>query len=163
MSDERDWEAEFAAITANWNPHEETGPTLTSDRNDIREAPQQETTRRQPAARPISLQRDARTHPGVQRFDGELFGQQPASEDDAPFIPPTPAPLNWSDPSLVIMLAALVIGPMWLGFLLFWNRDSSPLAWGSAAGITLLGFVLAVARQPRSREDQPNDDDGARV
>lgn len=78
------------------------------------------------------------------------------------FVEPDPRPLDLSDPSVVIMVAALVLGPLWLVYLVFFHRDAPTLWWAAGAGVTVAGFVLAVVRQPRSR-DEDDPDDGARV
>lgn len=86
----------------------------------------------------------------------------PELEDDDDFVPPEPTPLDSDDPATIVMLGCLVLGPLWLLYLLFFDRNAATLWWSLAALITAAGFVMAVARQPKSR-DEDDDDDGARV
>lgn len=87
-------------------------------------------------------------------------GLEPDADD---FVPPEPAGLDMDDPHATIMIAALVLGPLWLMYLLLFDRYASLLWWALAIGVTVAGFGLAVARQPKSRDDEDPSDDGARV
>lgn len=78
------------------------------------------------------------------------------------FVPPDPRPIDASDPHTVIMIGALIGGPFWLLYLLFFDRQASDLWWAAACGIFIAGFVMAVARQPKAR-DEDDPDDGARL
>lgn len=64
-------------------------------------------------------------------------------EDDGVdgFVEPDPKPLDVSDPSVVIMVAALVLGPLWLVYLVFFHRDAPTLWWAAGTGVTVAGFV----------------------
>ena len=84
-------------------------------------------------------------------------------DDSADFIPPEPAAFESDDPATVIMVVSLIVGPLWLMYLLFFHRYASAIWWGMAVGFTVLGFALAVTRQPKSVEERDPDDDGARV
>lgn len=166
---ERDWDAEFADITSRLGdglgqerPHDavrsvvepsRTPDELGQERSDTG-SPEGDGT-----AVPgfMSQWRIPDPSPDVESPPVELTW----GEDD--FVPPPPAPIDTSDPALVIMIAALVLGPLWLLYLLFFDREAAALWWGAAGGLTVLGFGLAVARQPRSRDEDDLDDDGARV
>lgn len=92
--------------------------------------------------------------------DATDHGWPTAEHDD--FVPPNPPPLETDDPATVVMVAALVLGPLWACYLLFFDRTAATLWWSCAITLTLVGFAMAVARQPKSRDDESNDD-GARV
>lgn len=83
--------------------------------------------------------------------------------DEEPFVPPEPAPFETGDPASVIMLACFVLGPVWLLYLTLFDREAATLWWLVAAGLLVGGFALAVARQPKNRDEHDDDDDGARV
>lgn len=179
--DNRDWDAEFLAITAHLNddidapsaaPVHET-PSDADATNDA--ATNTDDTASKDADSGSGHLGEAT--PGALRFNPQWrmpnhaqhmasSGQAPEAADDADvdddFVEPEPEPIDWADPYTGIMVGALVLGPLWLIYLVFFHRDASTLTWLVGVGVFVAGFVMAVLRQPHSR-DEDDDDDGARV
>ncbi|GAB3584762.1 hypothetical protein [Calidifontibacter terrae] len=83
-------------------------------------------------------------------------------DHDPGFTPPPPAPLP-KDEMFWVTIGALVVGPLWLLYLFFFDRYTSGFWWAVAAGVFFAGVLLLVFRQPANRDDQDPDDDGARL
>ncbi|WP_050669267.1 hypothetical protein [Luteipulveratus halotolerans] len=82
-------------------------------------------------------------------------------EDDGTYEPPPPQPLPAGDLHFWAILAGLVGGPLWLLYLFLLDRMAKPMWWVLACATTAAGVVLLILRQPHSREDQDDHDDGA--
>ncbi|RNI24413.1 hypothetical protein [Flexivirga caeni] len=82
-------------------------------------------------------------------------------EDDT-FVPAPPQPLPSSDEDLGFwtMLGCLIGGPLWLLYLLFFDRYAQSLWWVLACAVFVAGVVQLIMRSPKNRDDDP-DDDGA--
>lgn len=78
------------------------------------------------------------------------------------FTPPTPAPLP-SDEMFWVTMGCLVIGPIWLLYLFFFDRYVSGFWWALASCVFFAGILLLVFRQPANRDDQDPNDDGAKL
>ena len=176
--DDRDWDAQFDEIISHLDlPHP---PGLPAARHVVVDPAPVSESLRQSSTMPVPAEGDTvetlPPHKSLPR--PEVFTQAPTHivlaqgrrrgaaleydlNDD--FVPPEPAPIDTDDPSLVIMLLALIIGPVWLLYLLFADRYANLVWWFAAVAITLTGFALAVARQPKSRDEDDPEDDGARV
>lgn len=80
------------------------------------------------------------------------------------YEPPPPAPLPAGDLSFWGALAGLVAGPLWLLYLVFFDRYARTIWWVLACLLFVAGFALLVLRQPRSRDDDWDDEvDGAEL
>ena len=82
-------------------------------------------------------------------------------EDDGTYEPPPPQPLPAGDLHFWGIVAGLVGGPLWLLYLFLLDRMAKPMWWVLACATTAAGVVLLILRQPHSREDQDDNDDGA--
>lgn len=78
------------------------------------------------------------------------------------FVPPVEPDLP-SDEGFWVTLACLVVGPLWLLYLFFFDRYAAALWWVLAAGVCFAGMALMVLRQPKNRDDDDPFDDGARL
>ncbi|WP_226344925.1 hypothetical protein [Agilicoccus flavus] len=90
----------------------------------------------------------------------------PAEDDEGEFVPPTPAPLPRGDLTFWGALLGLVVGPIWLLYLVVAQPYGSRLTMLLAVLLTVGGFGLLVSRLPRRRaseDDDENGDDGAVV
>lgn len=84
-------------------------------------------------------------------------------EDNEPdFVPPEPEPLP-QDEMFWVTLALLVVGPLWFLYLFFFDRYAATLWWVLALTMSFAGVAMLVLRQPRNREHEDPDDDGARL
>lgn len=158
---DRDWDAEFDAITRHLRP---TPGTPLGD-SEVRPATRHTFEHgfdtgddEQVPATPPTRPDDSPGEPGA--FVADPVRDPALDVDD--FVPPEPRPVDVGDPATVVMLGCLALGPLWLLYLLFFDRTAATLWWGTALAVTGAGFVMVVARQPKSR-DEDDDDDGARV
>lgn len=78
---------------------------------------------------------------------------------DEEFEPPDLADLPEEDVQLWVIIGALVGGPLWVAYLLFFDPYAGWLWWALACALIATGLVMLVLRQPWSRD--PGDDDGA--
>lgn len=86
------------------------------------------------------------------------------SEQDADFTPPTPAPLPRGELTFWAALIGLVVGPVWLLYLVMAQPHGSRIPMALAVLLIVGGFVALVARSPRRRRDREDTgDDGAVV
>lgn len=83
-------------------------------------------------------------------------------DDEEGFDPPpvSPLPSPASDWPFYLALGGLVLGPLWLIWLVVASPTERSLMW-LAGGLTVVGFITVVARQPRDRD--PDEGDGAQV
>lgn len=180
---ERDWEAEFAEIAARLRadergqdasaatPRRSAAHELLADAEAATEEPPSEQVTRARPAPPASAVPGFRQQwrvPDAQPADGEradVAEEETDREvaDDGDFVPPQPDPLDTDDPGALVMLGCFVIGPLWLLYLLLFDRSAATIWWSAGALLTLAGFVLAVARQPKNRDEDDPSDDGARL
>lgn len=84
-------------------------------------------------------------------------------DDEGSYEPPAPAPLPRDDFQFWAICGALIGGPLWLIYLFAFDRETRPLWWILACGLSVLGLVLLVLRQPANRDDLDPFDDGARL
>lgn len=89
-------------------------------------------------------------------------GPQIIDQHEPEFVPPEPSPLP-SDEGFWVTVGCLVVGPLWLLYLFFFDRYAATLWWVLALAIMLVGGVLLVVRQPKNREEDDPFDDGARL
>lgn len=87
----------------------------------------------------------------------------PMLEDDGHFEPPAPEPLPAGDLHFWAILGSLIGGPLWLLYLLFFDRYARPMWWLMACGVCVAGVVMLIMRQPANRDDFDEYDDGARL
>lgn len=162
----RDWDAEFEAITEQLRPAADAAWAEPETRPATRH-----TFDHGFETRAEESHRDSTELPAPRaRIQGEAapsettagLREAPPFEGADDFVPPDPEPIDTGDPATVIMLGCLVLGPLWLLYLLFFDRAAATLWWSTALALTCAGFVMAVARQPKAR-DEDDDDDGARV
>ena len=85
----------------------------------------------------------------------------PDDPDDEEYVPPPPRPLPTGDLGFWGALIGLIGGPLWLVYLAV-TQNGSRLTIGAAVAMTVAGFAIIVARQPR-RGQREDDDDGAVV
>ena len=86
-----------------------------------------------------------------------------ADLDDEHFEPGPTAPLPpQEDLQFWGIIVGLVAGPLLLLWLVLFRPDVSDWWTFGALGLTVMGFVLLVMRQPQSR-DEDDPDNGARV
>lgn len=84
-----------------------------------------------------------------------------AAEPDTGYEPPTPEPIDVSDPFRVSAWVATIGGPIaLLAFAIFWPA-APPLVWIACLVLAVVGGVALAWRLPRHRRDP--DDDGAVV
>lgn len=171
----RDWDAEFEAIAKHLRPHTDDATPDSSSRPASRQTFEHgfdTSTGGAPSDQAVPGFRAQWRLPNDDEPPTSSFEEPaaPASQsdrdallddEDDTFVPPEPQPFDADDPSTGIMLGFLVVGPLWLLYLLFFDRNAATLWWSIAAAMSFAGFVMLVARQPKSRED--DDDDGARV
>jgi hypothetical protein len=105
--------------------------------------------------------------PGADAVDGtdarERPGASSADDDDEHFEPGPTAPLPpQEDIHFWGIVVGLVGGPLLLLWLVIFRPDVSDWWVLGALGLTVMGFVLLVLRQPHSR-DEDDPDNGARV
>lgn len=179
---ERDWDAEFAEIAdrlGGLSSDDVDAPSRTSANRthfdapdaplvDRFEVPVESSQEERPATDVVSS-RAASSHGVVQQPAEPLVvapahtAPEPENDDPGPaFVPAPPRPLEADDPATVIMIGALIGGPLWLVVLTVFDREAGAFWWMLAGLTVVLGLGLAIARQPRSR-DEDDDDDGARV
>lgn len=171
---DRDWDAEFDEITSHLTPRPDAsrpasrqtfGPALDAGVPGFRESWRLPDESMPTKAMDPSESTSRPPEPDAPAI-GAIPPPAPIDSDemtaDEDFVPPTPPPLETDNPATVIMLAALVLGPLWACYLLFFDRTAPTLWWSCAVAITLTGFVMAVVKQPKSR-DEDSEDDGARV
>lgn len=182
MSD-RDVDAEFADIVARWDevdslpdaPATTDSPATTDDTDTTGTAttgvnPPLQPTVNPPPTRPFVVWRGAE-QPGPTAADADA---EPAPDpvelrdlrdvdDDEHFEPGPTAPLPpQEDLQFWGIIVGLVAGPLGLLWLVLFRPNVSDWWTLGALGLTVLGFVLLVMRQPHARrEDDP--DNGARV
>lgn len=160
----RDWDAEFEAITQQLRPTADASGADPDVRPATRHTFEHGFDSRPDEAPQVASELSA---PRAST-EGETIPssahrhEEPALEDAEDFVPPDPEPIDSGDPATVVMLGCLVLGPLWLLYLLFFDRTAATLWWSAALALTCAGFVMAVARQPKTR-DEDDDDDGARV
>lgn len=78
------------------------------------------------------------------------------------YQPPEPEPLPAGDLGFWGALLGTIGGPLFLLYLVFFDRDARPLTWFLGGAVTVAGLVLIVLRQPERRSDDWDDDvDGA--
>lgn len=88
----------------------------------------------------------------------------PPDPDDEDYVPPPPRPLPTSgDLGFWAALFGLVAGPLWLIYIAVADPGGSRLAVGLALALTVGGFAIVVARLPRGRRDDADDDDDGAV
>lgn len=90
----------------------------------------------------------------------------PDDDEEDDYVPPPPAPLPQGDLSFWGALTGLVVGPIWLLYLVVAQPDGSRFPMLLAVGVTVAGFALLVSRLPSRRRGDPDDpdaDDGAVV
>jgi hypothetical protein len=189
MSD-RDVDAQFADIIAHWDdvaPLPErgpdapqtneppAGPVSLEDLDDVDDAPRSVPGQGDvpPAVRPsgvnpspladsIPVWRGATSGAGVGRpaADASVSG---ADDEDEHFQPGPTAPLPpQEDIHFWGIVVGLVAGPLLLLWLVIFRPDVSDWWVIASLGLTVMGFVLLVLRQPHAR-DEDDPDDGARV
>lgn len=107
-----------------------------------------------PPAPPVPFQVPAQWRAGT--------GPSIVEEQDEEFVPPVPPDLP-SDEGFWVTLACLVIGPLWLLYLFFFDRYAATLWWVLAIGVCFAGMALMVLRQPKNRDEDDPHDDGARL
>lgn len=89
-------------------------------------------------------------------------GPSIVDEQEPEFEPPVPAELP-TDEGFWVTLACLVLGPLWLLYLFFFDRYAASLWWVLASGVFVAGIAMLVLRQPANRDDEDPFDDGARL
>jgi len=139
--DETDWNAPEAVEDAGDHPTDETEPE--PDRKD------------EPPASPLAeLPAQWRMPPSG---SASLL-----DDDDETFVPapPRPLPSGEEDLGFWTMLGCLVGGPLWLLYLLFFDRYAQSLWWVLACALFVAGVVQLIMRSPKNHDDDP-DDDGA--
>lgn len=158
---ERDWDAEFNDIVGRIQL-EAGSNDLPASRRVVGQPPTFDAGSQQ--AEPAHETESNEAVPGFrsQWRVPDVIADEDENEDADDFVPPDPEPLDSDDPATIVMIAALVVGPLWLLYLLFFDRYAAWLWWSLAALVTVTGFVLAIARQPQSR-DEEDPDEGARV
>lgn len=78
------------------------------------------------------------------------------------YQPPEPDPLPAGDLGFWGALLGTVGGPLFLLYLVFFDREARPLWWVLGGVITITGLTLIVLRQPDRRDNDWDDDvDGA--
>lgn len=187
MSD-RDVDAQFADIIAHWDDvaplpergpdapqtnERPTGPVAPEGGGDVDEAPPapSEPGDVPPPVRPLGVNpspltgsipvwRGATSGSGVGRPDASA---PDADDEDEHFRPGPTAPLPpQEDVHFWGIVVGLVAGPMLLLWLVIFRPDVSDWWVIASLGLTVMGFVLLVLRQPRNR-DHDDPDNGARV
>jgi hypothetical protein len=188
MSD-RDVDAEFADIIARWDdvaslpdpaggpaasdPEAEPGPGRTTTADDAPQGlapgvnPPLRSNTNPPPTRPFVVWRGAEVpepEPGEEVPDPvELRDLADVDDEDEHFEPGPTAPLPpQEDLQFWGIIVGLVAGPLLLLWLVLFRPDVSDWWTLGALGLTILGFVLLVMRQPLSR-DEDDPDNGARV
>lgn len=176
MSD-RDVDAEFADIVARWDEVESLPDQPAASAPEVTDGPG--TT---PAAAPgvnpplRSSTNPPPTRPFVVWRGAEIPEPQPGDEapdpvelrdlsdlDDEHFEPGPTAPLPpQEDLQFWGIIVGLVAGPILLLWLVLFHPNVSSWWTMGALGLTIMGFVLLVLRQPHSR-DEDDPDNGARV
>ncbi|WP_420113917.1 hypothetical protein [Pseudactinotalea sp.] len=84
----------------------------------------------------------------------------PEDELDEHFDPPEPESLTSADPIKVLAWTGAIAGPVCLMLVVIFWTTAPAIVWLTVLAVTLLGWVVAILRLPRSRND---DDDGAVV
>lgn len=188
MSD-RDVDAQFADIIAHWDdvaPLPDRGPDAPQTNEppvDGPPAPPSGSGQAAPPARPFGVNPSPlRENPsplgeGIPVWRGATSGPVPghtddtvahdgndADDEDEHFHPGPTAPLPpQEDLHFWGIVVGLVAGPLLLLWqVIFHGSDISTWWVLGALGLTVMGFVLLVLRQPNSR-DEDDPDDGARV
>jgi len=94
---------------------------------------------------------------------GARDGSEASDDEDEHFHPGPTAPLPpQEDLHFWGIVVGLVAGPLLLLWLVIFRPDVSNWWVLASLGLTVMGFVLLVLRQPKSR-DEDDHDDGARV
>lgn len=166
---QRDWDAEFEAITKNISlsqtaakspvtPVERWEDSLEERRQRTADSEQQGV----PGFRDQWRIDDAPQPESGWRQYSLADAAEDDTEDDA-FVPPEPTPLHEHDSPTIVMIGSLVVGALWLLYLALFDRYTSMLWWFLACALIVVGFVMAVARQPKHRDDNDEFDDGARL
>ncbi len=88
---------------------------------------------------------------------------RPEPEPEEDFHPAPPAPLPRNDLGFWGATIGVVVGPLWLIFLVVTDPYGSRLLMGLALALTLGGLALIVARLPSRSLRDDDDDDGAVV
>lgn len=84
----------------------------------------------------------------------------PADELDEHFEPPEPDPITSADPIRLLAWTGAIAGPICLMLVVMFWSAAPAIVWLTLLTVTVLGWVVAILRLPRSRND---DDDGAVV
>jgi hypothetical protein len=101
--------------------------------------------------------------PGRTDGDAGARDRNDADDEDEHFHPGPTAPLPpQEDLHFWGIVVGLVAGPLLLLWLVIFRPDVSNWWVLASLGLTVMGFVLLVLRQPKSR-DEDDPDDGARV
>lgn len=186
MSD-RDVDAEFADIIARWDevqalpdtPRDPAGTTTDLEPGADPTAPGEASSGLSPGVNPPlrSNTNPPPTRPFVVWRGAELPEPEPGEEapdpvelrdlsdldDEEHFEPGPTAPLPpQEDLQFWGIIVGLVAGPLVLLWLVLFRPDVSDWWTFGALGLTVMGFVLLVMRQPHAR-DEDDPDNGARV
>ncbi|HET8600304.1 MAG TPA: hypothetical protein VFL99_08260 [Segeticoccus sp.] len=175
-----DLDAQFAEIVAHWNdptaepPAADRGSPGTSAGGDgagdgagdgvtgvnpppyIARIPP---ARREPPAAPAP---DSTPDPPLEPPLEPAWRGYEVDDEEEHFVPPPPRPLPAGDLSFWGILVGLLGGPLLLLYLAFFDRSAGSLWVAAGLALTIGGFALLVARQPR-RRDEDDDDTGAQV
>lgn len=84
----------------------------------------------------------------------------PPEEPEESFEPPEPEPLGSADPIKLLAWTGALAGPIALMLVVMLWPSAPAIVWLTLLAVTLVGWGVAIARLPRSRND---DDDGAVV
>ncbi|GAB2602051.1 hypothetical protein [Pseudactinotalea suaedae] len=84
----------------------------------------------------------------------------PPDELDEAFQPPEPAPLGTADPIRLLAWTLAIAGPILLLLVVLAWPSAPAIVWLTLLAVTVVGWGVAFARLPRSRDD---GDDGAVV
>lgn len=163
-----DVDRRFAEIIAHWDDPATEPPAGAGGRGDasgvnppphvVRMPPRVEPTAPPatppPATRPPAQPTPPPTDPGWRGYE--------VADEEEHFVPPPPRPLPAGDLSFWAIIVGLLGGPLLLLYLAFFDQGAGSLWVAAGLAMTVGGFGLLVARQPR-RRDEDDDDTGAQV
>ncbi|MDO5711021.1 MAG: hypothetical protein Q4P32_04680 [Micrococcales bacterium] len=190
--DPLDYEARFADIVARWETDSPSGqdhsaaesprahPMDPPSGTETEHAPSDDGAAPSQSPAPGSTPHDADGRSTPHDADGGAGGRNagdglgpqntpwrqhiPPPEPDEDFVPPRPAPLPRNDLGFWGAMLGLIVGPLWLIYLVVTDPHGSRLPIGLSLAMTVGGFALVVARLPRrARSSDESDDDGAVV
>ena len=182
MSD-RDVDAEFADIIARWDEVQslpdapDSVETVTDGHTDGHDGPADGTSGKPatgvnppllpsvnpPPTRPFVVWRGAEQPDPAEQPEPVELRELRDLDDDEHFEPFPTAPLPpQEDVQFWGIIVGLVAGPLLLLWLVLFRPNVSNWWTLGALGLTLMGFVLLVMRQPQGR-DEDDPDNGARI